>query len=689
MRLQQLTQALRDGNLEDRSVVITFDDGYADNLHNAKPLLEHYDAPATVFLATGYIGHEREFWWEELDRLLLQPGKLPEALCLGINGRIYRWELGEAAHYSEDASRQHQGWRAWEDTPPSSRHRLYRALWDLLHPLTEAERQRVLKELRGWTSGGAADTPSHRCLSLEETIALAQSELVEVGAHTVTHSTLAALPSAAQRVEIHRSKAWLQEILGRPVASFAYPYGRHCDYTAETVDIVRKAGFACACSNFAGVVARSTDRFQLPRVRVQDWDGEEFARHLSEWLHGESLQSGVALPPEATVIVVGEGDNEPLELDGRPVWHFPQVGGGPEKLFAEGNEGSQEAPWIAEGKEYEFRLYAGTERKKLLDSVEVTRSEEALPPAVSEQEAQSTSGEAFVTASPNPVPAGEGTLGATTISWSTGEEGTWGQVYVAEDGGYYPSNSAETIAQLEELREKGAELTHENVLPAGQVRFGSLRRVMPISREFGYDRGQPIDRYYIENFLARHAEDIRGRVLEIGDDTYTRKYGGSRVEISDVLHVTDDNSRATIVADLARADHVMSDAFDCIIFTQTLQLIYDTRSAVQTLYRILKPGGVLLATFPGVSPISRDQWGETWYWAFTSLSAQRLFEEVFPAANATVETQGNVLAAISFLHGLAVHELCKEELDYHDRSYEVLITLRAVKPEAHDETAQA
>jgi glycosyltransferase involved in cell wall biosynthesis len=218
--------------------------------------------------------------------------------------------------------------------------------------------------------------------------------------------------------------------------------------------------------------------------------------------------------------------------------------------------------------------------------------------------------------------------------------------------------------------------------PVGWVRFGSLRRVTPVSRLFGYDRGQPIDRYYIEDFLARHAADVRGRVLEIGDDSYTRKYGGRRVKISDVLHATAGNPQATIVADLTRADHIPSDAFDCIIFTQTLHLIYDLHSAIRTLYRILKPGGVLLATFPGISQISQDEWGDHWHWALTTISARRLFEEAFPAANVKVEAHGNVLAATSFLHGLAAEELRQKELNYRDPSYELLIALRAVKPEA-------
>lgn len=213
----------------------------------------------------------------------------------------------------------------------------------------------------------------------------------------------------------------------------------------------------------------------------------------------------------------------------------------------------------------------------------------------------------------------------------------------------------------------------------GKVDFGDLKRVEPISRTWGYDRGRPVDRYYIENFLAEHANDIHGRTLEVGDDSYTRQFGGDRVATRDVLHVTEGNAGATIVADLASADHIPSNAFDCIILTQTLHLIYDTRAALRTLHRILKPGGVLLATFPGISQIDRYEWGESWYWGFTTRSARRLFDEVFPAENSEIRAHGNVLAAISFLHGLAEEELSREELDYRDPDYELLITVRAMK----------
>jgi hypothetical protein len=216
--------------------------------------------------------------------------------------------------------------------------------------------------------------------------------------------------------------------------------------------------------------------------------------------------------------------------------------------------------------------------------------------------------------------------------------------------------------------------------PKGKVRFGDLRRLRPISYEFGFDRGVPIDRYYVESFLARHADDIRGRVMEVGDDSYMCQFGGDRVLQKDILHVAEGNPAATIVADLARADHIPSNRFDCIILTQTLHLVYNVDAALQTLLRILKPGGVLLATFPGISQISIDEWSDSWYWAFTLCSAHRMFEKVFPAGNLEIQSHGNVLAATAFLQGLAIDELDQEELDYSDPHYQTLLTVRAVKP---------
>lgn len=216
--------------------------------------------------------------------------------------------------------------------------------------------------------------------------------------------------------------------------------------------------------------------------------------------------------------------------------------------------------------------------------------------------------------------------------------------------------------------------------PVGLVRFGGLRRLIPISRQFGLDRGTPVDRYYIERFLSVHASEIRGHVLEIGDDTYTRRFGGERVTHGDVLHVEPTSSNATVVGDLTDGKNISSDEFDCVILTQTLQFIYDVRAAIHTTYRILKPGGVALITIAGISQISRydmDRYGH--FWNFTSLSARRLLEEVFSAGHVQVTAHGNVLAAIAFLHGLAAQDLRQSELDYSDADYELVLTIRAVK----------
>jgi SAM-dependent methyltransferase len=215
----------------------------------------------------------------------------------------------------------------------------------------------------------------------------------------------------------------------------------------------------------------------------------------------------------------------------------------------------------------------------------------------------------------------------------------------------------------------------------GSVDFGDFRRVTPISPIFGMERGMAVDRHYIEAFLQRNSGDIRGRALELGDAYYINKFGGGKVERIDVLHVVEGSPGATIIADLTKADHVPSDSFDCIIFTQSLQMIYDFRTALHTLHRILKPGGVLLLTTHGISKIARrlgrDAWGE--YWHFTAQSADALFAEIFPGAEVEVTSYGNVLTAMSYLHGLATQELTTEELDHRDEDFEVIVAVRAKK----------
>ena len=281
--LQQLVEALRDGNVPKRAIVVTFDDGYADNLYNAKPLLERYDIPATVFVTTGHIGNPSEFWWDELDRLLLQPGTLPPRLELSLDGRAWQWELGEAATYTTADHERHRAWHIEREDDPTPRHRLHRSLYPLLHSSTQKDQRQLMDNLRAWAGAGRTGRPTHRTLLHDELIHLADRRLIEIGAHTVTHPVLGTLPLAAQRDEIRHGRARIQELLDRPVISFAYPHG---SYTQETIAVVQEAGFSFACSSDTAVVRRGSDGFRLPRMSMRNWDGEAFSRWLTGWLGG-------------------------------------------------------------------------------------------------------------------------------------------------------------------------------------------------------------------------------------------------------------------------------------------------------------------------------------------------------------------------------------------------------------------
>lgn len=222
--------------------------------------------------------------------------------------------------------------------------------------------------------------------------------------------------------------------------------------------------------------------------------------------------------------------------------------------------------------------------------------------------------------------------------------------------------------------------TAGGAIPVGAVRLGDLDSTQPISSNFGFDRGSPIDRYYVERFLAEKAGDIRGRALEIGDASYCRRFG-SGITQQDVLHVFAGNPEATIVGDIATPGTLPEAAFDCMVLTQTLHLIYDMQAALRLLHDALKPGGVLLLTVPGITPIDRYEWGDTWYWSLTRQSATRLFSDCFGPENVQVTVYGNVYAATCFINGLAQEEVKRAKLDVVDPSYPVIVAVRARRPE--------
>ena len=213
----------------------------------------------------------------------------------------------------------------------------------------------------------------------------------------------------------------------------------------------------------------------------------------------------------------------------------------------------------------------------------------------------------------------------------------------------------------------------------GSVRFGDFGRTKPISADYGSDRGTPIDRYYIERALKDFSKMVHGRVLEVGGRDYTREFGAGRIASSDVLDINPLNPLATVVGDLGVVGALPESAFDCIILTQTLQLIYNLDNAMENLYRALAPGGALLITVPGISPIGPEEM-TYWYWTFTDLSLKTLLSDRFAESNVQVQSHGNVFAAICFLTGLSLAEIEAEKLDLVDKGYPVTVFACARKP---------
>lgn len=209
------------------------------------------------------------------------------------------------------------------------------------------------------------------------------------------------------------------------------------------------------------------------------------------------------------------------------------------------------------------------------------------------------------------------------------------------------------------------------------MNFGDLRRTTPIGTKWGYDRGNPLDRRYIEDFLARHATDVRGRVLEIGDNAYTVRFGGDAVTHSDVFNRHPGHPQTTLTGDLADPGSLPGETFDCIILTQTIHLIFEMSAAIRNLHRALRPEGVLLATAPYICPIERGGWEKTWFWSLTPAALSRLLGQEFGEDEVTVDSYGNVLAATAFLYGLAEQDLTPDELDARDPHLPVTVVGRA------------
>jgi peptidoglycan/xylan/chitin deacetylase (PgdA/CDA1 family) len=250
--------------LKKPAVVITFDDGYADNALEALPILEKAGVPATFFISTGTLNTSREFWWDELERIMLRSRNLPGICEQSVKGIDHRWSL----------TTENEKWLFYLD--------LHRQM-----KLCDApQREAWLSQLRDWARLKEEGRVTHWAMNDAELCRLAESPLITVGAHTVTHTRLSILPVAKQEEEIVGSKRELERKLGKAIRVFSYPFGSRQDYTLASRDICREAGFVRTAANFPGQVHRWTDPHQIPRHLVRNWTVDTFAQEMAQFLVG-------------------------------------------------------------------------------------------------------------------------------------------------------------------------------------------------------------------------------------------------------------------------------------------------------------------------------------------------------------------------------------------------------------------
>lgn len=278
--LQSLQRAIKTNTIPNKSVAITFDDGYVDNLLYAKPLLEKYKIPATVFISTHAINQKKELWWDELERIILLPAALPQKLSLTIDKKEYNWLLiNQKKHVNYTST--------WDvlQKPRNDRFKLYLDLHKLLKPLPFAKKEVILKELASWARVSDRVRPNYHVMSQEELRKLSQSPFIEIGSHTVTHSNLAHQTEQEQAYEITQSKKQLEKIIQKPITSFSYPFGTHNDIGKQLPSQIQKTGYALATANYPSPVTKNIDPFLLPRYLVRNWNGQIFHKKVTQWFY--------------------------------------------------------------------------------------------------------------------------------------------------------------------------------------------------------------------------------------------------------------------------------------------------------------------------------------------------------------------------------------------------------------------
>jgi peptidoglycan/xylan/chitin deacetylase (PgdA/CDA1 family) len=278
VHLQQIAGSVNLHQLPKNSIAITFDDGYIDNFKIAKPLLEKYGIPATFFITSS--SNEKEFWWDELERIILFAEHLPTVFSSSIGEETIVCELKDETYLTEETGQKHRLWKAGTEDPPTIRARLFYKLWQLLKPLSYTEQQQHLQMLRKWANLPLLVREDYRVMSSGELKQLAANNLFTIGAHTVTHPALGCHNADFQKKEVNENKKFLEEIIGRDINLLAYPYG---NYNQETLQVVSNSGFNAAFTTEEKTVKEESPIYSLGRFQVKNLTGAEFKNQLKLW----------------------------------------------------------------------------------------------------------------------------------------------------------------------------------------------------------------------------------------------------------------------------------------------------------------------------------------------------------------------------------------------------------------------
>jgi len=275
MPMQEFRCTLTKGKVERHTVIITFDDGYYDNYKHALPILEYHQVPAAFYVASTNLDTQNEFWWDDLERILLTTQLLPSEFEIEIAGKRHHWETGQYATMDQ--------FHVLDGGPLHPRQRMYMDLCRIFRQLEVDQQRQVLDKMTSWAGVEKTGRVTHRSMTSNELIKLSKSKFATIGGHTHHHCELSRLPGDEQQRDIERNKQQLEKIIGKKVDTFSYPFGSRVSYNEQSVAAVKSAGYLNACSNFPGVARRDVNMFELPRVLVRDWSADEFKQHMRRW----------------------------------------------------------------------------------------------------------------------------------------------------------------------------------------------------------------------------------------------------------------------------------------------------------------------------------------------------------------------------------------------------------------------